>query len=327
MRSLLAASVALALCVVPLLLSAEAPVDRRALDDGITVDAIPTIDFAMYEWGVWQIDAQGRVRSPEEVASESPAFVHRERGVPGPRPELPEMVPNDPRHQVFDKPVVFFHSTRAMDVSLTVRVPNGRPWLYYPSATVGRVDGDPALRFSGRLLAPSESLPQGLALQAPPSGHWWQWLRGGGGNTFITLDGREAETFLFYDGIAPFARGFARRRGQVVPVRRDMDFLAWVVDGASITTLRMSAPGRIERTFPPTREVLQREIRERLVARGLTPGIADSLLFTWRRELFGSPDRRVIWMLSPAAYDAMLPVEVVPRPQHVARVGVVIEKF
>lgn len=327
MRSLVVCSL-LAAVLVPCALLAEVPVDRRGLDD-ITADSIPTIRLSMQEWGVWQIDAQGRVRSLEDVARESPAFVHRQSGVPGPAPELPDVPEQTP--QVFDKPVIFFFATRPLDVTVTVRVPNGRPWLYYPNATTGRVQGDASVRFQGRVLGQQDALPQGVSLPTPPNGHWWQWLRGVGASPFVTADGREAERFLFYDGQAPFSRGFRIRRGAVVPMSPNVDRFAWLIEGQSAKRLEISpatptTPMRVAIT-QTTRNEVQAQLRARLIQRGLSGPIADSLLFTWRPELFGSPDRRVIWLLSEAAYDAMLPIEVVPAPEYRRRVGVVIEKL
>ena len=135
-------------------------------------------------------------------------------------------------------------------------------------------------------------------------------------------------------GLCPFFLGypkawieFALRRRTLVPTSQSMDVVAWIIEGNAATRLLVER-GNVTRTaMPGGRALVQQELRTRLMRRGLSGPIADSLLFTWRPELFGSPDRRVIWLLSQAAYDAMLPIEIVPAPEYRVRVGVVIEKF
>lgn len=323
MRPLLACSLLLLALTVPCVLVAEDLSDHRALDDRVSADSLPALQLSMQEWGVWQLDAGGHVRSLEDLARESPAFVHRQLGVPGPVPELPGVLPIP---QIFDKPVVFFFAQRPIDVTVTVRVPNGRPWLFYPSATLGRVSGDAALRFQGRVLAQQAPLPAGVRLPTAPDGHWWRWLRGVDASPFVTAEGGEAERFLFYDGQAPFPRGFAVRGSTPVPVSPNVDMLAWVIDGNTATRLVMR-PGNVSRTRMVSKAEVEGELRARLMMRGLSGPVADSLISTWRPELFASRDRRVIWLLSRAAYDTMLPIDVVPAPGYTARVGVVIEKY
>jgi hypothetical protein len=322
-----------ALCVIVALISphstvAEAPVDRpydrRSADEGVVDMLTQAADYRVHEWGVWQLDANGRVRSLEDVARESPAFVHRQSGVPRPTESLPEFDPGG-QYEVYDKPVVFFHTTEPLDITFTVRMPGGRPWLYYPDAALGRVQRDQALRFEGRLLG-NTPLPAGLAYPEPPSGHWWQWLRAAGASPFISNSGRELERFIFYDGQGPFARGFTRRRRALVPIAGRVEPLAWRIDGRDAKRLAISGTTVTETALRGRGQVLT-ELRAALLARGLYAPEADALLNTWRPELFTAGGERVIWLLPRAAYDAMLPVEITPTPRELVRVGVVIEQL
>jgi hypothetical protein len=333
MRRVLLGSVTLLALVLPATLSArpvqrptdvdvadDETADRRGVEDGIFVSTL-----RVHEWGVWQLDAQSRVRSLEQVASESPAFVHRVAQANPPSPELGPVPLPDYGPQVFDKPVVFLYAEQPTEVSFTVRVPNGRPWLYYPDATLGRVRGANAVRFTGRVLA-SEPMPEGVRFPEPPQGHWWTLLRNVNASPFVSAGNREAERFLFYDGQARFPRGFSHRRGAITPSGANVDALAWTIESQAAT--RLAITGRsVSRTPLASVAILYAELRARLIARGLSAAESDSLLNTWRTELFARPGKRVIWLLTPQAYEAMLPVEISPPPRELVRVGVVIEQY
>lgn len=320
------ASIAILACLAPVFVGAERPLEDRITQDGdaSVQDIIPTSSLRVHEWGVWQLDARGRVRSLEDVARESPAFVHRERDVPAHPPELPAMSPAP--YEVYDKPVVFLYADLETEVTLTVRTPRGRPWLYYPSATIGRSRGELALRFTGRALPVDAALPAGLAYPTPPSGHWWSYLRGVGASPFVTADRREAERFLFYDGVAPFPRGFTRARGALVPIAGSAPTVAWRVLGREVEHLQIAGTSmRRAATMPVT--ALRAQLHAALVQAGLTPAEAESLLLTWHAALVQPGGARLIWLLPRASYDAMLPLEITPAPRELVRVGVVIEQL
>ncbi len=73
------------------------------------------------------------------------------------------------------------------------------------------------------------------------------------------------------------------------------------------------------------RRLLERDAR----AQGLDAAETRALLDTWRDELFGRPGAappppRLIYFVTRARYDAMLPLRVSPEPDEVVRVGLVI---
>ena len=73
----------------------------------------------------------------------------------------------------------------------------------------------------------------------------------------------------------------------------------------------------------------RRELERTARAQGLNAAEARSLLDTWGDELFGvpggpAPAPRLVYFITRARYDAMLPLRVSPTPDAVVRVGLVI---
>jgi hypothetical protein len=61
--------------------------------------------------------------------------------------------------------------------------------------------------------------------------------------------------------------------------------------------------------------------------RGLTDSEAAGLIACWRTPFFETPGRRFLLVLSPADYDAALPLTARPAPTEIARVGIVLSEL
>jgi len=256
---------------------------------------------------------------------------------PRPTPPRPDPTVNPwgsaqpgPGGAVARKPVIFLRAAHDVPLSLEVRFAGGDPWLHYPAALILRDGGDPGLRFVGRVAARGDT-----RLAPAPAGHFWEGLRRAGHSLFLAPDGT-AERFLFYDGPVAFRPAFRARPGDAPPERHPdaPEATVYRVVGTRFTrwslspqSARLGAPlaRSGEGDLPALRRLLEREAR----TQGLDAGETRALLDTWRDELFGRPGAappapRLIYFVTRARYDAMLPLRVSPTPDAVVRVGLVI---
>jgi hypothetical protein len=177
------------------------------------------------------------------------------------------------------------------------------------------------LRWEGRLDPRSTA-----GLTRVDASHFWADLRAVGATPFVTANG-STEQFLFYDGPVEFRRAFQITRmpggAQVVP---DSDETAlWLVDGRSFVESKanMRSGGNVMAQGDMT--LLRARLAAELTARGLTTPEAQSLLETWRDDLFTSQRPRAIYFIPREWYDRMLPLRITPAPAEIVRVGVAIE--
>lgn len=272
----------------------------------------------VHEWGVWRIDAGGHVISIEDLARETPAFVHRATDVPnidlGPT-EL--LVP-------CEKPVVYFHAAQPLDVVMNVGFARGTPWLHYPNAEAGRFDGVPSLRWSLRVDAEST---RSTAVEDIPLVHWWSTLRAPSASEVVAPSG-ERERFAFYDGatsIEPFYRVGRRGVIETIPGRRP-SLAAWTYDGRIAAQLDIHGRRTSETRYPDV-AALRAEVKRIVMARGLFADEAEAMLTTWNAELFTGNARRIVYVLADDVYAAMLPLTIRPMPAEIRRVGLVIQRL
>lgn len=300
--------------------------DRRGMDD------MPAAPLRVHEWGVWQLDTNGRLSSRAGVAAEAPGFVHR---TPSALPTLPELTPapvfpGGGRYETFDKPVIFLYADTTLDVNVTVRVPHGRPWLYFPDATLGRVQGSPSLRWTGQAIpvgvaVNGASLPDPLAAAGGPPAAWWNLLRAVNASAFVPTGATTYEKFLYYDGEGPFPAGFRAHGAVVTPVAGHVEPIAWQVDGAHWTHLDVQG-SHATPTDLGNMVALRVELGAALRAHGLSQPETDALINVWAPALFSGP-RRILWLMPRPVYDAMLPIVVNPMPLELVRVGLVIQRY
>lgn len=302
---------------------ARAQPRREALDDPSLARPLPA-PLDVHEWGVWRLRGS-QIDHLADLVRETPAFVHRASSGTPPltaRPAQGNM-------EVALKPVVFLHADVPLDVSVTVEMPGGEPWLYFPDATAGVTEppAERTVRWNGRALPAAARLPAGVTLPSAPAGHWWNAIRAAGASPFVPAGASRAERFLFYDGPIPFRALWAPRAGSIVPsvfAGRSGVRVAWTLGPAGAA--RVTARGqRVARTARLDVASVRAELRAAIVAAGLTAAEAQSLLTTWDGDLFQSTASRAIWLVPQREYDAMLPITVTPRPRSIVRVGVVIQ--
>lgn len=288
--------------------------------------------LSVQEWGVWILEG-GRV-TVEELAAESPPFVVRAQAALRP-PDGARPTPNPPSPRppvivrpdvTVRKPVVFFHASEPLDVTVDVRFRGGRPWLLYPSASEAQGN---RLLWRGRVGGPG----------TPPAvdeGHWWNDLRAVGADGFET-DRGGYERFVFYDGQVRFAPLFRFQRVGGAPEpsiapQRGAEGPLFVVQRGRVVVHDVNDGRWFEAHRGAAASVLPR-VGAALRARGLSDAETRALLDVWRDELL-SPRPHAIYFVPRAAYDRMLPMRLDARtPSGVAaevdlvRVGLVIERL
>jgi len=301
---------------------AQAPGDAAQLDQPSLARAAPA-PLDVHEWGVWRLRS-GRIDHLSDLARETPAFVHR--APTGPAPITPRPSPDI---EIALKPVLFLHADAPMDVTVTIEMPGGEPWFYFPDAVAGVTSHPEArtVRWMGRVLPEAAPLPAGVAFPAAPGGHWWNALRGVGASPFVPRGASLAERFLFYDGPIPFRPLWAPAGRSVQPVAiagLAPTRVAWVVGPGGATRVT-SGRQRVARAALRDVGAVRTELSAALLAGGLTAAEVQSLLATWDGDLFQSPAPRAIWIIPQSEYDRMLPLTVEPVPRSTVRVGVAIQ--
>lgn len=276
----------------------------------------PPLQLEAHEWGVWKIE-NGRV-TIDDLAEESPRFVYRTPAAP--QQPVPQVTI---QNATVRKPVLFLRANRPIDdLRVTVRFVGGRPWLYYPE---GEVRGN-RLSFRGQLSNvpdPQRLLTRdGRGDQGFPRGHWWQHLRNAGGNTF-TSSTNGAEKFIFYDGPVRF-RAPVITRGENLRTRRG-ERRVWVVENGEYVE-SVATPRELRETLRGQVSDLRGRLDDQLQRAGLNAAEAASLLGTWEPELNDNA-RHLIYLLTRAEYDRMLPITISPTPTELVRVGVVISEL
>jgi len=236
-----------------------------------------------------------------------------------------------------ETPVVYFYAPRETTVDVSVRFPGGLITEWFPRADV----------------TPSEPVPDdGLKRRGFAGGAKWTGVRvmprsaenfptqGRSSHYYLARQtdaapvevGGAREKFLFYRGVADIRVPIAAipaADGSVRVAHRDHAQLGTVIlferRGARTGfEIRTAAGDSV--TFPQlqlTKDVaaLTTALEKLLVGSGLYAREATAMVDTWRDSWF-EEGTRVFYILPEPAVDAMLPLEITPRPASVARVFV-----
>jgi len=275
-------------------------------------------ELVVHEWGTFTsisgTDSQALEWTPYRSGAELPGFVYggkyRARGTVR-----------------METPVIYFYSPKELACSVKVRFPHGEITEFYP--------------MPDRLVYPVKvvewnavDLLPGRAVNLPlekGANHYYQAratesvpLRVWKGNV---ID--EYEKFLFYRGVGTFAMPlsvdvspdqvavregvtegigevifFENRNGRTSCLRRELRFAGAVVD----------------RPLPDCPvESLKHDLETLLAGHGLYPKEAEAMLKTWEDSWF-EEGFRVFYVLPRQQTDAILPLEITPKPTKLVRV-------
>jgi hypothetical protein len=222
-----------------------------------------------------------------------------------------------------ETPVIYFYAPRETTVSVKVRFPGGTFTEWFPRAVVTRPEtiSWTDVRISTR--APSD-FPRERG-----ANHYYVARQTDASPLQV---GKQTEKFLFYRGVGRFAPPIA------ATVSADGTIIVKSIDGGAVGDVMLFenrrgaidfqvqpvAQDRIE--FDPSAARAgsrspAAHLEKMLVARGLYPKEAAAMVETWRDSWF-EQGTRLFYVVSRAAVDSILPLEVQPEPADLTRVFV-----
>jgi hypothetical protein len=259
-----------------------------------------------------------------------------------------------------ETPVIYVHSAKRRDLKVRVDMVGGLISQWYPvTDTLGPPelacdDGPLDLRKVERsflewdleVVPRSEPAPMGIPRVAADDP--WAFAREVDSAWLVTKprqgpdrDGPvEAEHYLFYRGLGTFTLPFEGRalgKGRVRFANTSPQRVSQVVTlevGAAGTTARYTVDGTLDpaqviepdlgaKPFAPLEQVLpglEADVTKILRGQGLHADEARAMVRTWSRSWFRSEGLRCIYTVPREVTDAILPLTITPKPDHVVRV-------
>lgn len=306
--------------------------------------------LTVHEWGTFTTLSGSDGSQLEGLYFEEehlPKFVHHHSGF-SPDPIVTDKgvyLPCDLATVKMETPVVYFYAQKETPVSLNVRFPGGTISQWYPQRTNGesaptqeeqRLNfGKPYngwIQWDAIVLAPTDK--RGLSPEPQQETHTWVAPRATDANTVVCKD--EAEKFLFYRGVGnlqmPLSAKFSAD-GNLVIRNTGTDALPYLfiyqktTAGASVWWTGALAQGEEKIVTPSSalmsQAVMQKELvgfRNGLVAAGLYEKEAAAMLDTWNTSYFGYEGLKIFWVVPQRLTEQILPMEITPKPESIARV-------
>jgi hypothetical protein len=306
------------------LTAAPAEVRRDSRDPG---------NLVAHEWGTFTSVAgeQGQPIEwlPLEGQDDLPCFVERFRNIRG-KLALSGTVR-------METPVIYFYAPQVTTVDVSVRFPAGLVTEWFPRADVtpGAQVTSATLRSSGFASTATWSkvaITPGAAEAFPTeprSSHYYAARRTDAAPLKV---GAQSEKFLFYRGVASVTLPVsavvgpggtatvrshgARPLGTIVRVDRRNGKLGYDIKDTKASRATLPTPaltGDVDTLAGRLETVLTRE--------GLYPREARAMVDTWRDSWF-EEGTRLLYVVPRPTVDAMLPLDIKPRPIETARVFV-----
>jgi hypothetical protein len=312
----------------------------------------PRKGLVAHEWGVFRVhnDVDLANADMRDVWQALPKFVYGQMS----GRDLPKHWQN---LEIVDRPVIFFHTPEQVDVDLRVDFPGGMPAVWWPgtespSVLYGKLspapkDGEPyrflEWRFSVR--EPPKGFRKDLTLAPVDDKHWIKTLRDVKAEDVFARVGErnfgcERERFVYYDGLLPRGKWLeivvAKENVSVASRAGHALFDLTIVDRRKADRIRIARVAKME----PGAKVAEVEFKEadakdwpvasaktltgQLTDAGLFEDEAKSLAELWKKDLFLAPGVTVSYRLPQQEYDRLLPLNMKPKPEKIARVGLVM---
>jgi hypothetical protein len=299
---------------------AAGALDARSSGDELTV----------HEWGTFTSvagpDGGAIPWQPLSSPSDLPCFV--------------QMLPDSPKFDArlvttratvrMETPVLYFYSPHEMTVDVGVRFPQGLITEWYPRALVQPGFTPPDLMSTTAQIAWSGvRVMPGAKAEFPTEAGKSHYYAARDTDASPVQVGGQVEKFLFYRGIASFPVPLAAKVTDAGTIlventsRYDLGPLVLFENRGGRLGYRL-IEGLHGRTFidPPALtgsvEALGADLEKMLIAHGLYPREAKAMVATWRDSWF-EEGARLFYVLPQAAVDAILPLQIYPKPAQVAR--------
>ena len=294
----------------------------------VSGQSMPVRGLVAHEWGTFTSIAgeDGRAVQwlPQAGPTDLPCFVERVRG------GFKGLLAGTVR---METPVIYFYAPQPMTVDVSVRFRQGviTEWFPRPGGTpMNPVTAAGALR--GELVWKDVRVAPGhveqFLVEREPN-HYYVARETDAAPLHV---GAEQERFLFYRGVGrippPIAATIASN-GQIVVSHTRGEALGDIIlfenrNGATAYTALHTASARAAfNSLEPEGEgpSPQMHLQKALVTHGLYPKEAKAMVDSWRGSWF-EQGTRLFYIVSGAAVDAILPLEIDPQPSEVKRVFV-----
>lgn len=232
-----------------------------------------------------------------------------------------------------ETPVLYFYSASEQTVRASVTFPKGVISEWYPQATIRPGTGSPLTgNVLGRIQWDDVKVTPGAKESFPtePDGSHYYAARETDATPLEV--GGQREKFLFYRGLASFQPPLAAtidREGKVsveqggesaidtfILFERRAGKIGYRVAHAAGKNIVLDRP-----TLTATVGSLREELRNTLVGEGLYPREAAAMVETWRDSWF-EDGARLFYVFPRSAVDAVLPLQIEPKPTDLKRVFV-----
>jgi hypothetical protein len=328
-----------ALILLPLTLAGtSAMVGPRTGNSGPQGPPLNSLDLEVHEWGTFTSvagpDGQAVEWRPFGGPSDLPCFVtilnpsSIKVGF-GPKGYLPMLTAT----VRMETPVIYFYSGREQTVNARVSFPHGLITEWYPQGTVPRVSAvTPLAKMTGGIAwndVKVSPLPRGNFPVEAGKSHYYAARETDASPVQV---GSQHEKFLFYRGLASFPVPVSARVkqdgtiaventgadeiGLFVLFEKRGGRLGYRVVRGSQKQLTLERPALTSDV-----EYLRQDLQTALIDQGLYPREAAAMLETWRDSWF-EEGTRLFYLIPQASVDAILPLEIEPRPAAVVRVFV-----
>ena len=289
--------------------------------------------LVVHEWGTFTSIAgtggDAIAWLPLQAANDLPCFVDRFRHF---RPK------SSVRGTIrMETPVLYFYAPREMTVDVSVRFANGLITEWFPRAEVTPAEtlAEDALKkrgFAGTASWSRVRVLPGIREDFPTEGRSSHYYLARQTDAAPVEAAGATEKFLFYRGVADVrvpvsavagtdgsvrvTGAGAAPLGTVVLFERRGDQIGFEVQDAGDASTTLNRP-RLTGNLPALTAALERV----LVQKGLYAREAAAMVNTWRDSWF-EEGSRVLYVVPEATIDAMLPLDIKPRPGGVVRVFV-----
>lgn len=273
----------------------------------------------VHEWGTFTsiagADGQAVEWLPLSGPSDLPCFVYRAAMPKGAFTGKIRM----------ETPVLYFYGPQGASLNVNVKFPQGGITEWFPQAAMPP-NGGSFIRWSGvKVLAPSEG---SLPVEKGES----HYYAARDTEASLIRVGDETEKFLFYRGVASFAAPLsatvgADGRTRVWNPSRDAagDVILFHNRGGA-TSYQVKRAVDEEVTFDrpladEENNPLGPTLEKMLIEHGLYPKEAAAMVATWKDSWF-EEGTRLIYVVRPELVEKLLPLDISPAPESIARVFV-----